>query len=101
MGRAERVRNGVAVIGEKLPAAAAAARFTDAELERVHEETRRMNVADRIIYYDKRQADPETRVLCPNDEKHGALGMMGSGSMMICGARKGGAWCTGSMPVSA
>ena len=74
--------------------------LNDAELERIHNETSRLDVSERVAYWDKRQSNPETATLCPHDGKHGALGVNGSGTAMICGVRKNGAWCTGTMPVS-
>jgi hypothetical protein len=79
----------------------APAAISNEELEQIHADTRRLDVRARIAYWDKRQSNPETAAHCPNDREHGALTMTGSGSLMICGFRKGGAPCTGSMPVSA
>lgn len=41
-----------------------------------------------------------TVILCGNDRSHGRLIMHGSGSVLMCGAHKGGAACTYTMPVS-
>lgn len=123
----------------KVETAAAPPKLSDAELEQIHAETRRLDVSQKIAYWDKRQGAVErvdvagnlvekvaledggedwpagsqfqrarTVVCCPNDKTHGALAIVGSrsavpgaiaGSLLICGARKGGAFCTGSVPV--
>lgn len=99
------------------------------QLAKIHDDVKRMNHSERIIFWDKRQAAkvhvdadgnilgdadkvdgewPEGSkvvraphvVLCPNDASHGVLTINGAGSLLMCGARKGGAWCTGSQPVS-
>ena len=119
MGKAERARTGEA----------SASAMSDEQLAQIHDDVKRMSHAERIIYWDKRQGakvhvdadgkvlteadkvegdwppgarlvrSPEV-VLCPNDKSHGVLTINGQGSLLICGARKGGAWCNGSMPVS-
>lgn len=84
----------------------APAKLTDAQLEQIHDDTRRLDVRDRVAYWDKRQARPENGaypdgvLLCPNEPSHGALIINGSGTMLLCGVRKQGAVCTGTLPVS-
>lgn len=88
----------------------AAPAVDEATLERAAEETSRMGRAERVHYWDKRQAvkvetetgtkpGPEV-ILCGNDRSHGPLIMHGSGATLLCGATKQGAACTFNQPVS-
>ena len=39
---------------------------------------------DLIHTLDRRQGDPETRIVCPKDADHGALGVHKSGIALVC-----------------
>lgn len=79
----------------------------ESEIAQIHDDTKRMDVRDKIAYWDKRQARaapdgtyPAGVICCPNDATHGRLTITGSGALLICGERRSGAFCTGSVPVS-
>lgn len=53
-------------------------------------------VADRVLRLDRYQStDNPKRVMCPNDDSHGSLGVNASGTLLVCG------WCDPPFAVSA
>lgn len=71
-----------------------------AVLNRIAEETSKMDRSDKIHHWDRRQTGPDA-ILCGNDKTHGPLQMMGNGGTLLCPAVKNGAPCTYNLPVSA
>lgn len=83
-------------ITAKAPAAPA---VDEHVIEAAAKETASMGRVDRVFHWDKRQAGPDA-IVCGHDKSHGRLVMHGSGSVLMCGASKGGAPCTFTQPVS-
>jgi hypothetical protein len=70
-------------------------------LNRILEQTSRMDLSEKILDWDTRQHKDNPEALrCAYDKEHGPLQMHGDGRNLLCPGVKNGANCTYNLPVS-